>query len=237
MQYFRIFLITISLFLLLVDFSFAAPLPGVCAFPKVRVRSLPTLKASDVVGILNDGDEIFVLEKKIVEGNEYPWFKIQSVKKGEKGWVYGEFIKVLSVQVSPTQQLVWQILLDYGNTPKQAQAIFGKAEKETERTLDGGKIEKTLFFIDHQAVYIDNLLTRIVVQKEQKGRFGKFALGKFETDLLELSRRYIVDHDSLIFLSDEFDELRFDIQFGKISNMVFQRATADDAFLPVWVNK
>lgn len=236
MQYFRIFFITVSFFLL-VDFSFAAPLPGICAFPKVRVRSLPTVKSSYVVGTLNEGDEVFILEKKNVEGSEYPWFKIQSLKKDEKGWVYSEYIKILPIQVSRIQELVWQILLDYGNTPKQAQAIFGKAEKETERTLDGGRIEKTLFFIDHQAVYIDNLLTSIVVQKEQKGRFGKFALGKSETDLLELSRRYIVDHDSLIFLSDEFDEFRFDIQFGKISHMVFHRATADDTFLPIWVNR
>ncbi len=237
MQYFRVLFVTVSLFLLLVDFSFAAPLLGVCNFPKVRVRSTPSIKSSHVIGTLNEGEEIFILEEKVLPEADYPWFQIQSVKRGRKGWVYGEFIKVLPVQVSPTQQMAWQMLLDYGNTPSQARSIFGKPEKEKERALDGGKKEKILFFVTHQAVFIDDMLARIIVEKEQKGRFGRFVLGLPETDLLELSRRYIVDHDSLIFLSDEFDEFRFDIQFGKISRMVFRRAVVDDTFLPAWVNK
>ncbi len=239
-MFFRLQLFCFSCLLLFVFWSvpvFSGPFLAVCEHPKVRVRSAPTTSSSYVTGVIGEGDEVFVLEEQTVDGSSYPWYKIQSLKKAGKGWIYGEYLKILPVQSSLPQQLAWQVLLDYGNTPEQARTLFGAPEKVKETVLDDGKKEKKLVFVNHTAIYRDNILSRVIIEHGQKSGFGKYFLGGAETELLKLSRRYIVDHDSLIFLNEQYDEFRFDLKFGKVVRMVYQRSSADDKFLPDWLNK
>ena len=217
--------------------AFSGPFLAICEHPKVRIRSSPTIESSYVTGVLDEQEEVFILEEQTVGESSYPWYKIQSLEKGGKGWVYGEYLNIISGQPSLTQQLAWQVVLDYGNTPEQARAIFGVPEKVKETVADGGKKEKQFVFVNYTAIYQDGILARVIIEQRQKAGFGKYFLGSPETDLLELSRRYIVDHDSLIFLNEQFDEFRFDLQSGSIARMVYHRSSAEDTFLPAWLNK
>ncbi len=85
-MFFRLWIFPFLFFLFLGTASaFGGPFPALCEHPQVRVRSAPTVSLSKVTGYLDEGDEVFILEKKNVEEFSVPWYKVQSLKKVDSG--------------------------------------------------------------------------------------------------------------------------------------------------------
>jgi hypothetical protein len=61
----------------------------------VRVRTLPSLKYSEVIAKLNEGSRIRVAgesdETETVDGEAYRWFRVL-LSDGRDGWIYGKYI-------------------------------------------------------------------------------------------------------------------------------------------------
>ena len=72
--------------------------PAISICNNLRIRENPdTTSSTKIIGKLQKWDKVLIIDytndKMIIDGLEYPWYKIR-LKDGLEGWVFGGFVKI-----------------------------------------------------------------------------------------------------------------------------------------------
>lgn len=182
-----------------------------CTASNVNIRSEPSTK-SDIVGQLGAGRAVLVSSWN---GEEGAWYKVDLPEEKGAGWVFGEY---LAIPDAPTPDLA-QILLDFGTTPAKAQALFGPPGRIAQTVLEteGESVsQETLFYPEHQAIYVKGALSRIVLEPESALVLGRWKLGQSVASLAPLGEAEKKGGEWTFMISPS-DYLRFKIRQNKIA--------------------
>ena len=197
------------------------PTLAYCTASNVNVRSEPST-TSDVVGQLGAGRVVLISSWN---GENGAWYKVDLPEEKGSGWVFGEY---LTLPDAPMPYLA-QILLDFGNTPAKAQALFGPPAKVVQTTLEAeGKHvnQETLFYPEHQAVYVGGTLSRIVLEPESSLTLGRWKLGQSTASLAPLGDAEKKGGEWSFTISPS-DTLRFKIRQNKIAGAEYVKTPGD----------
>ena len=182
-----------------------------CTASNVNIRSKPSTK-SDIVGQLGIGRAVLVHSWN---GEEGAWYKVDLPEEKGNSWVFSEYV---TIPDAPTPHLA-QILLDFGNTPAKAQALFGPPVRIAQTALEAGgdsARQETLFYPEHQAVYVEGVLSRVILEPESSLALGRWKLGQASSSLASLGEAEKKGGEWSFMISPS-DRLRFKIRQNRIA--------------------
>lgn len=192
-----------------------------CTANNVNIRSEPSTK-SDVVGQLEIGRVVLVSSWN---GEEGAWYKVDLPAEKGSGWVFGDYV---AIPDAPAPDLA-KIILDFGNTPAKAQVLFGPPTRIARTTLEGeggGSQQETLFYPEHRAIYVDGLLSRIVLEAESSLALSRWKIGQSAASLAPLGEAEKKGGDWTFMVSPS-DYLSFKIRQNKIAGAEYFSSSAD----------
>ena len=189
------------------------PTLAYCTADKVNIRSEAS-PAGSILGQLTTGRVVLTGMQKTEEG---AWYQLDLPNAPGSGWVYADYI---ALPDAPMPDLA-QIILQFGNTPAKAKALFGQPDSIAQSTENtGGISEEILFYPGHQAVYNKGLLSRVVLEPKSPLSLGRWKLGQAASSCLALGEPE-KQGDIWTFMISPADSLRFTIKNDQIAGAEF----------------
>lgn len=199
------------------------PTLAFCTADKVNIRSEPST-AGSIAGQLNAGRVVLTGMQNTGEGT---WYELVLPNAPGSGWVFADYI---ALPDAPMPDLA-QIILDFGNTPAKAKAIFGEPDSIAQSAApsmagSGGISEETLFYPGHQAVYSKGTLSKVVLETDSTLGLGRWKLGQPASSCLVLGEPE-KQGDIWTFMISPTDYLCFTINNDQIAGAEYLSASTD----------
>ena len=200
------------------------PTLGRCTGNNVRLREDPDT-GSKILGKLNEGNCVVVLNKLITEGNI--WYEVDNPAKKGRAFVFGKYLEAVyeeSYQSNRFRQFLMNLYLTYGMTPEKAVELWGKPQRRKREVISSEKIEfVTLEWNTHRLEYWDKELVSIGVSKGSSP-FGKVRIGDSVEKLEHNFGMPLEKHENDFIYADQSgdaSEITLNTKNNKVSGMYY----------------
>ena len=199
------------------------PTLGHCTGNSVRLREDPSTE-SEILGKLNMGDTVVVLDKFIAEGDV--WYEVDHPWEPGSAFVFGKYLEASYLenhQDNPLHKLTMQLYLDYGITPEKAEKLLGKPKSKNRETIGADSLERINFdFGNYSLEYLDGTLTSVNIKRGKKS-FGNIKIGSDSSELVDAFGEPKDKEENLyVYQESEMVYITFELKNQKVSSMNYQ---------------
>ena len=199
------------------------PTLGGCTGNGVRLREDPNTD-SEILGKLNAGETVVVLDKFITDGET--WYEVDHPSEPGSAFVFGKYLEALYTenhQAAPLHKLVMNLYLTFGITPEKALKLSGKPKSREDKKIGSDGFERVRMEFDSFSLeYVAGTLTGVHVEKGKK-TFGEIKIGDSAEKVMgAFGTPTDRAENNLMYQESEMVYINFELQDQKVSRMSYQ---------------